>query len=241
MGARSASEIGSNGACGTEHRLVKRLTTPFAHPALGAILVQLIANSGRSVAVTTKQRHIGNVDGRFELDDTSLSARTAGGPLMFLHYIDAGDNHPVLFGIPAYSAPPPIHLPTADDLVDGALCSTLLTAQDYDGITFPYLHRYLLAYSSTPIVCRACAAGFAVSAPRPEPRPEEGQKLSRAVSCPCPLKLRRLRKPLSYQGRTTTSDRVSAAGGLRAYLIKSLLQPSAIGTKALPGPRRRSS
>jgi hypothetical protein len=138
--------------CGTDgHRLVKRLTTPFAYPAFGAILVQLIANLGWSAAITTKQRHIGNVDGRFDLNDTSLGTCTTGGPLMLLHHIDTRDNHPVFVRILAYSVTLAICLPTADNPVDGAFCSTLVTAQDYDGITFPYLHRYLLTYDSTLI------------------------------------------------------------------------------------------
>ena len=137
-----------------EHGLVKWLTTPPAYSALGAILIQLIANFGRSVAVTAKQRHIRNVDRRFELNDTSLGTCTTGGPLMLLHHIDTRDNHPIFIRVTAYSTAPAIYLPTADDSVDGALCSTLLTTQDYDGITFPYLHHYLLAYASTPIAYR---------------------------------------------------------------------------------------
>jgi hypothetical protein len=147
--------------CGTggagEHRLVKRLTTPFAYPALGAILVQLIANPGRSVAVTAKQCHIGNVNRRFKLDNTSLGACTTGGPLMFLHHINARDNHSVFVRVPAHSATPAIYLPTTNDPMHGAFCSALVTAQDYDSITFPYLHRYLLAYDLTPIAYRVTA------------------------------------------------------------------------------------
>ena len=140
-----------------EHGLAKWLTTPLAYPAFGAILVQLITNLGWAVAVTAKQRYIGNVDGRFELNDTSLGTCTTGGPLMLLHHIDTRDNHPVFVIISAYAATPAIHLPTADDPMDGAFGSTLLTTQDYDGITFPYLHRYLLAYDSAPIAYRVTA------------------------------------------------------------------------------------
>jgi len=146
------------GTCGTgRHGLVKRLTTPFAYPAFGAILVQLIANPGRSVAVTAKQCHIGSVNRCFKLNDTSLSACTTGGSLMFLHDIDARDNHSVSVRVPAHSATPTIHLPTTDDPVDGAFCSTLFTAQDYDGITFPYFHRYLLVYAPALIAYRVTA------------------------------------------------------------------------------------
>jgi hypothetical protein len=76
---------------------------------------------------------------------------------MLLHDIDARDNHSVLVRVPAYSAAPAIYLPTADDPVDGAFCTTLFTAQDYNGITFPYLHRYLLAYDPAPIAYRITA------------------------------------------------------------------------------------
>jgi hypothetical protein len=138
--------------------LVKWLTTPFAYPAFGAILIQLITNLGRSVAIVAKQRHIGNVDGRFELDDTSLGARIAGGPLMLLYDIDARDNHPVLIGVPAHSAAPAIYLPTADDLADSAFYSTLFTSQDYDSITLLYFHHYLLIYSLAPITYRIIIA-----------------------------------------------------------------------------------
>jgi len=76
---------------------------------------------------------------------------------MLLHNIDARDNHPVLVRVPAYSAAPMINLPTTDDPMDGAFCSTLVTAQDYDSITFSYFHRYLLAYDSAPITHRLTA------------------------------------------------------------------------------------
>jgi len=97
------------------------------------------------------------VNRRFTLNDTSLSTCTTGGSLMLLHNIDARDNHPVFAMIPTYSVAPAIYLPTADNPVDGAFRSTLFTTQDYDGITFPYLHRYLLAHDSTPITCRITA------------------------------------------------------------------------------------
>jgi hypothetical protein len=140
-----------------EHGLIKWLTTPPAYSALGAILIQLIANFGRSVAVTAKQRHIRNVDRRFELNDTSLGTCTTGGPLMLFHDIDARDNHSVLVGGPAYPTAPAIYLPTADDLANSAFYSTLLAAQDYDSIALPYFQRYLLAYDLAPIVHRATA------------------------------------------------------------------------------------
>jgi hypothetical protein len=137
--------------CGTggtgEHGLVKWLATPFTYPALGAILVQFIAKLGRSVAITAKQRHIGDMNRCFKFNDTNLGACTTGGPLMLPHDIDARNNHAVLVRIPAYSAMPAIHLPTTDDPVDSAFCPTLFTAQDYDGITLSYFHRYLLAHN----------------------------------------------------------------------------------------------
>jgi hypothetical protein len=123
------------------------LIAPFAYPAFGAILIQLITNPGRSVTIAAKQCHIGNVDGRFEFDDTSLGFCTTSGPLMLFHNIDARDNHAILAGIPAYAATPAIYLPPADDLTDSTFCSKLFTSQEYDSITLPYFHRYLLAYA----------------------------------------------------------------------------------------------
>jgi len=76
---------------------------------------------------------------------------------MLLHDIDARDNHPVPVGVRAYAVTPAIYLPTADDLADSAFCSTLFTTQDYDSITLPYFHRYLLAYDPAPIVYRVTA------------------------------------------------------------------------------------
>jgi hypothetical protein len=73
---------------------------------------------------------------------------------MLLHDIDARDNHPVFIRVAVHSATLAIHLPTTDDPMHGAFCSALFTAQDYDGITFPYLHRYLLTYNSTHIAYR---------------------------------------------------------------------------------------
>jgi hypothetical protein len=76
---------------------------------------------------------------------------------MLLHHIDTRDHHPVFVRVPAYSVASAIYLPTADHPVDGAFCSTLFTTQDYDSITFPYLHHYLLAYDSTPIAYHVTA------------------------------------------------------------------------------------
>jgi hypothetical protein len=140
-----------------EHGLVKWLTTPFAYSAFGAVLIQLIANLGRSIAVTAKQCHIGNVNRRFELNDASLGTYTTGGPLMLLHNVDTRDNQPVFVRVSAYSATPAIYLPTADDLADSTFCSKLFTCQDYDSITFPYFHRYLLAYGPALITHRTTA------------------------------------------------------------------------------------
>jgi hypothetical protein len=140
-----------------EHGLVKWLTTPPAYPAPGAILIQLIANFGRSIAVTAKQCYIGNVDRSFELDDARLGAYTTSRSLMLLHDVDTRDNHPVFVRVSAYSAMPAIYLPTADDLADSAFCSKLFTSQDYDSITFSYFHRYLLTYDSAPITHRITA------------------------------------------------------------------------------------
>jgi hypothetical protein len=112
---------------------VNDFATLLADPRLTAIIKHSIPYPGCRLALVADQLHVGDIDGRFTLDDTHLRPGLAGGALVLLNHVHARHDQLLLLWVHA---------------VNCALSAFVIAAQNLHSIAPLDLHRNLLIRSS---------------------------------------------------------------------------------------------